>query len=342
MASARTGLRRWEGIVWTGAARSDANSAAFPRLFAPWTAPHAFYSAGMLSIALLAPLARVAPRRFACAFAILVMMVSASPAHGDEAAPALASGLVDQVRALALDKAIGPAATRVEVVVGTLDPRLHLAPCDRIEPYLPPNVRLWGKSRIGLRCTEGRTHWNVYLPIVVKVWGRALIVPAGAAAGSVLADADLEEAEVDLAEELTPAFVDKEQVVGRTVAQTLRPGQAVRHANIKPRQWFAAGDPVKVVAAGERLHARKRRPGADERDRGPAGAGAHRERPHRHRRADGGAPSGADPVNAGVGSEGEVPNISKVAAHRADSPSIMTVPVRRAPLGELDEDRIPR
>jgi Tfp pilus assembly protein PilN len=44
---------------------------------------------------------------------------------------------------------------------------------------------LWGKSRIGLRCTQGRTPWNVYLPIVVKVWGRALVVPAGAAAASV-------------------------------------------------------------------------------------------------------------------------------------------------------------
>lgn len=238
-------------IVWTVPARSDANSAAFPRLFSPWTAARDSYSAGMLSIALLAPLARVAPHRLACAFAILVTMFSAAPARGDETAPVLAAGLVDQVRALALDKAAGPAATRVEVVVGALDPRLHLAPCDRIEPYLPLNVRLWGKSRIGLRCKEGRTLWNVYLPIDVKVWGRALVVPAGAAAGSVLADADLEEAEVDLAEELTPAYVDRTQIVGRTLAQALRPGQAVRHAHIKSRQWFAAGDPVKVIAAGD-------------------------------------------------------------------------------------------
>jgi len=205
----------------------------------------------MLSIALLAPLARVAPRRLACAFAILVTMLLASPAHGDETTPALAAGLVEQVRVLALDKAAGPAATRVEVIVGTLDPRLHLAPCDRIEPYLPTNVRLWGKSRIGLRCKEGRTAWNVYLPIVVKVWGRALVVPAGAAAGTVLADSDLAEAEVDLAEEFTAAFVDRRAVVGRTLAQALKPGQAVRQAHIKSRQWFAAGDTVKVIAAGD-------------------------------------------------------------------------------------------
>jgi flagella basal body P-ring formation protein FlgA len=232
-----------------GSANISANSAAFPGLFAPLAARARFYSGAMLSIALLAPLARVAPRRLAWGFLVVCgLLVAALPANAEDA---LAAGLVDQVRSLALDKAAAPAAARVEVVVGQLDPRLHLAPCERIEPYLPANVRLWGKSRIGLRCTQGRTAWNVYLPIVVKVWGRALVVPAGAAAGSVLAGADLEEAEVDLAEEFTAPFFDRKLVVGRTLAQALRPGQAVRQAHIKSRQWFAAGETVKVVAVGE-------------------------------------------------------------------------------------------
>ena len=204
----------------------------------------------MLSIALLAPLARVAPRRLAWGFLVACALFVALPANAEDA-PALAAGLAEQVRSLALDKATAPSAARVEVVVGQLDPRLHLAPCERIEPYLPANVRLWGKSRIGLRCTQGRTAWNVYLPIVVKVWGRALVVPAGAAAGSVLAEGDLDEAEVDLAEEFTPAFFDRKLVVGRTLSQALRPGQAVRQAHIKSRQWFAAGETVKVVAVGD-------------------------------------------------------------------------------------------
>jgi flagella basal body P-ring formation protein FlgA len=205
----------------------------------------------MLSIALLAPLARVAPRRLAWAVLLVCGLLAALPAHAEDPPPALAAGLVDQVRSLAVDKTAAPNAARVEVIVGQLDPRLHLAPCERIEPYLPANVRLWGKSRIGLRCTQGRTAWNVYLPIVVKVWGRAIVVPAGAAAGSVVADGDLDEAEVDLAEEFTPAFFDRKLVVGRTLAQTLRPGQAVRQAHIKSRQWFAAGETVRVVAVGE-------------------------------------------------------------------------------------------
>jgi flagella basal body P-ring formation protein FlgA len=205
----------------------------------------------MLSIVLFAPLARVAPRRLAWLILVACGLVAAAlPANGQDAS-ALAAGLVEQVRTLALDKAAPAGTARVEVVVGQLDPRLHLAPCERIEPYLPPNVRLWGKSRIGLRCKEGRTAWNVYLPITVKVWGRALVVPAGAVAGSVVADADLDEAEVDLAEEATPTFLDRRLVVGRTLGQALRPGQALRQAHIKSRQWFAAGETVKLVAAGD-------------------------------------------------------------------------------------------
>jgi flagellar basal body P-ring formation protein FlgA len=206
----------------------------------------------MLSIVLFAPLARVRPRRLAWALVIVCGLFAAGmPANADEAAAPLAAGLVEQVRSLASDKAAGTGGTRVEVVVGALDPRLHLAPCEKIEPYLPPNVRLWGKSRIGLRCKEGRTAWNVYLPVTVRIWGRALVVPAGAAAGSVLRDADLDEAEVDLAEELTPTFLDRKLVAGRTLAQPLRPGQAVRQGHIKARQWFAAGETVKLVAAGD-------------------------------------------------------------------------------------------
>jgi flagella basal body P-ring formation protein FlgA len=213
----------------------------------------------MLSIALLAPLARLAlpsPQTLVRAAAWLLAVAfaavgSALPANAaDDVPPQLDAGLVDQVRNLAAAKVAEPGAPRVEVVVGQLDPRLRLAPCERIEPYLPPNVKLWGKSRVGLRCKQGPTAWNVYLPVTVKVWARAIVVPAGAAAGSVLADADLAEAEVDLAEEHTAAVLDRRAVVGRTLAQALKPGQAVRQGHIKMRQWFAAGDTVRVVVAG--------------------------------------------------------------------------------------------
>ena len=172
----------------------------------------------MLSIVLLSPLARVAPgavlaRRLLrligwTGVLLFGLLGAARPVGAGEGGPAaLDASLLDDVRSLALGKAAESGGSRVEVSIGQLDPRLRLAPCQSIEPYLPPGVRLWGKARIGLRCKVGPTPWNVYLPITVKVFGRALVVPAGAAAGSVLGEADLAEAEVDLAEEHTAALV---------------------------------------------------------------------------------------------------------------------------------------
>ena len=76
-------------------------------------------------------------------------------------------------------------------------------------------------------------------------------MPNGALAGSVLADADVAEAEVDLADEFMAAITDPKQAVGRTTAQTLRPGQTLRQGQLKTRQLFAAGETVKVVASGQ-------------------------------------------------------------------------------------------
>jgi flagella basal body P-ring formation protein FlgA len=213
----------------------------------------------MLSIVLLSPLARVAPdavarrllRLLGLAGLVLFGLLGLAAPVGAEGGAALDASLLDDVRALALGKVGESGGSRVEVTLGQLDPRLRLAPCQSIEPYLPPGVRLWGKARIGLRCKVGTTPWNVYLPVTVRVFGRALVVPAGAAAGSVLAESDLAEAEVDLAEDFTPALVDPRLAVGRTLAQNLKPGQTLRQTHIKSRQWFVAGETVRVVATGE-------------------------------------------------------------------------------------------
>ena len=214
----------------------------------------------MLAIVLFAPLARAATRAFAwwlartLAWAILIgygLLGVSAPAKADDTALALDASLLESVRTLALGKAAEAGAPRVEVTIGQLDPRLHLAPCQSIEPYLPAGVRLWGKARVGLRCKVGPTPWNVYLPITVKVWGRALVVPAGAVAGTVLTNADLAEAEVDLAEDFTPALVEPRLAVGRVLAQNLKPGQTLRQGHLKVRQWFVAGETVKVVASGD-------------------------------------------------------------------------------------------
>jgi flagellar basal body P-ring formation protein FlgA len=168
-------------------------------------------------------------------------------------AQGIATELEQQVRELALSSAApaGAGTPRVEVSVGQLDPRLRLAPCQHVEPYLPDGMRPWGKSRIGLRCTQGLSKWNVYLPITVRVFGTALVARNGVSAGTVLAADDLAQADVDLAEDNSPALVNAHLAVGRTLTHALKAGQSLRQSHLKARQWFTAGETVTVLAQGD-------------------------------------------------------------------------------------------
>ena len=167
-----------------------------------------------------------------------------------EAGEALAAAVQAQARQLALDSARPGDGLRVEVELGRLDPRLRLAPCQRIEPYLPTGYKPWGRTRVGLRCLEGAVRWNVYMPMTVKVYGVALVAATSLPAGTVLAAQDLGEAEVDLAAESSPVLHDATQLVGRTLTRTIAAGEPLRQNLVRARQWFAAGETVQLVAEG--------------------------------------------------------------------------------------------
>lgn len=188
------------------------------------------------------------------AFLALVLSALASwCAH----AAALDDALTQRVHALASDASRQAApGLRVEVRVGQLDPRLKLAPCSTVQPYLPAGMKLWGAARIGLRCADAGVRWNVFLPIAVDVFGPGLVAASALPAGTVLTAADLKPATVNLSASRSAALAVSEGAVGRTLARSLSPGDALRDADLRARQWFAAGDTVRIVAGGSgwRIH----------------------------------------------------------------------------------------
>ncbi|MFC4789520.1 MULTISPECIES: flagellar basal body P-ring formation chaperone FlgA [Giesbergeria] len=139
---------------------------------------------------------------------------------------------------------------RMEVVVGALDPRLRLAPCERIEPYLPTGTRLWGRSRLGLRCAIGPSRWNVFLPITIKAHGPAWVLTGPVALGAVLSQADAAQAEVDWAAEVDMVVADPAQWVGKVAARSLSAGQALRQSMLRAPRLFQAGAQVRVLSKG--------------------------------------------------------------------------------------------
>jgi flagella basal body P-ring formation protein FlgA len=194
---------------------------------------------------------------------LALVVLSASAAGGahaqDEPAYAPDTALLQQVETMArtganaavvahpVDDAGG---VRVEVKVGKLDPRLRLAPCLHIEPYLPPGLPVWGSTRMGLRCTQGTKLWNVSLPITVSVFAQATVLKNNLAAGTLLDGSQLMQAEVDLAAAPGVPVVDPALAIGRTLARNLPAGATLRQPDLKARQFFAAGETVRVTAIG--------------------------------------------------------------------------------------------
>lgn len=154
-------------------------------------------------------------------------------------------------QAVAAARPAGATPLRLEVVVGALDNRLNLAPCAQVEPYIPPGMRLWGKTRLGLRCTDGVARWNVFLPVQVKAFGQAWVVKGDIAPGKTLEAGDAVQAEVDWAQENSPVIADMEQWLGQTATRQLGTGQALRAGMVRAAQVFQAGAMVRVVAQGQ-------------------------------------------------------------------------------------------
>jgi len=116
-------------------------------------------------------------RRWLVSLGMLALATLAGLAHAQSAEPDLAAMALkwarSNVAATLPDSAKG---LRMDVSVGALDSRLRLAPCGNIEPYLPIGSRLWGHGRVGLRCVDGVSKWNVSVPVTVKAYGNAWVV----------------------------------------------------------------------------------------------------------------------------------------------------------------------
>ncbi len=174
----------------------------------------------------------------------LGLLATTAHAGDDPAWAQQARSLVEQAAAQALPGA------RLELEVGALDARLQLAPCQKVQAYLPANARAWGRTRVGLRCLEGSKPWNVYLPVTVKVFAPALVLKQALPAGTALNESHLQLSTVDWAAANEPPVNQFDALRGRSLSLALQAGTAVRGSDLKTRLWFAAGDMVQVVARG--------------------------------------------------------------------------------------------
>jgi flagella basal body P-ring formation protein FlgA len=103
---------------------------------------------------------------------------------------------------------------------------------------------------VGLRCVDGPVRWKVYLPVTVKVHGRALVARDDLPAGTRLEARHVATREVDLAQGGALPLPPDTVVEGRELARSRAAGEPLHANDLRARRWFAAGDVVQVVAFG--------------------------------------------------------------------------------------------
>lgn len=148
-----------------------------------------------------------------------------------------------------LDAALGPRVSRIDVEIGKPDPRLALAACARIEPFLPPGATLWGDTRLGIRCAEGAA-WRITVPVRIRVHGPALHLARPLAQGDAVQPGDVDIQDTELSRFPPASLADLQQIEGRIAARPLAAGQPLRVADLRQPTAVAAGDIVRINLAG--------------------------------------------------------------------------------------------
>lgn len=183
------------------------------------------------------------PRAFRAAalLALVAATFLVAPAFG-------ASEIAERTR-IFLDAQPLPGGGELEIVVGEVDPRLMLAPCARIEPFVPPGARLWGRATLGVRCVEGAA-WTAYLPVQIKVFAPVLVAARPIPRGATVVDADVRTERMDVTQFPGGVLGAGDPVEGRTAVRTLAAGEPLRRDLLRTPRVVEAGDAVKVVFEG--------------------------------------------------------------------------------------------
>jgi flagella basal body P-ring formation protein FlgA len=138
---------------------------------------------------------------------------------------------------------------RVSIRPGAVDPRLNLAACPVLEPFLPAGSRLWGQSVVGVRC-NGPVRWTIYVPVGVEVIADVVYAARPLAQGETVSRGDITLQRADLAQLPAGALAEPEGAIGKTLTSSIGSGQILRKDLLRAPLVVQQGQTVRLLAQG--------------------------------------------------------------------------------------------
>ncbi len=177
-----------------------------------------------------------------------LLAIALAIALGASGAATASAELAERTRVF-LEQQVLPGGGELEVVVGEVDPRLSLAPCAHVEPFVPPGARLWGRATLGVRCVDGAT-WTVYVPVQIKVYAPVQVAARPIPRGSIVGAGDTRLERLDLTQFHGGVYGAEDAIEGKTTVRALAAGEPIKRDLLRSPRIVEPGDAVRVVYDG--------------------------------------------------------------------------------------------
>lgn len=189
---------------------------------------------------------------------LLALGVGAHLTHAQSAGSAITPITVESVQAWTQEEAQTQFASikgaRIQVQVGTINPRLSQAPCAQLQFSVVQGPgqgqRLWGRSAVMARCAPD-SGWFVRIPVTVRIWAPALVAARTVSALAPIRPEDVRSTEVELTREPQGVATEFVQIDGRVSMRMVNVGQPIALVALRAPQVVNQGDPVKVMGQGQ-------------------------------------------------------------------------------------------
>ena len=137
---------------------------------------------------------------------------------------------------------------QVSVVVGAIEP-MQLAPCAKLQVFMPLGAKLWGNTSVGVRCSAG-AEWNVYVPVTVRVQAPVVVATRPLASGKQVAAEDLTLQVAELTQLPSGVVTDANDAVGKILTVGVNAGYPLRQDMLRAPIVVHQGQSVRLIALG--------------------------------------------------------------------------------------------
>ena len=150
----------------------------------------------------------------------------------------------------------GTQADKFNIRINALDRRLKLSQCDTpLEAFLPPGARIYGKTTVGVRCTDAKP-WKIFVPVTVAVYEKVLAATRTIVRGEVLGAADLTLVSKQVGPASQSHFRNAEQAIGFIAKRSIPAGKVLTAHMVQAPRLVQAGQEVILLATTPQLEVR--------------------------------------------------------------------------------------